>query len=77
MTPTRRDIERRIDDAEAETADPDSPRELGWFDLLEFAKHCNEEGEAALSRKEFFGGPVVIADTEWARRLREASAFDE
>ena len=42
MTPSKRSIERRISEAEAEKAESESPGELGWFDLLQHAKHYNE-----------------------------------
>ena len=42
MSPSKRSIERRVDSLEAEKAESESPRELGWFDLLQHAKHYNE-----------------------------------
>ena len=66
---SRRDLFRRFANLEAGSEDTDNPRELGWFDVLEYVERSDPDE----CREEYFGEPVTVPDTEWSRRLRAAS----
>lgn len=58
MTPSKRSIERRLASFEAEADERESPRELGWFDLLEHAKHYGAREALQSGRKSGEASPL-------------------